>query len=113
MKSRLLGILCICVIALVATSTNANGPLASGLLNTVFILSCAVLGVVLLREAHLTQTLIVRQRGNRRYDMPAEFPLEDSQGVIVIQDRRRLPDRRKAKYDLDDLKTKHTKMASN
>ena len=58
-------------------------------------------------------TLIVRQKGSRRFDLPVEFPLTDSQGIIVIQDRRRLPDRRKAKYELDDLKAILTKMADN
>jgi hypothetical protein len=46
-------------------------------------------------------------------DMPVEFPLEDSQGVIVIQDRRRLSDRRKEIYGIDDLKVILSKMASN
>ena len=57
--------------------------------------------------------LIVRKNGDRRFDLPVEFPLEDSQRVFVIQDRRRLPDRRKAKYGLDDLKVILTKMADN
>jgi len=46
----------------------------------------------------------VRQKGNRRWNLPYEFPLVDSQGILVMRDRRRLPDRRKAAYDLDDLK---------
>ena len=54
--------------------------------------------------------LIIRQKGGRRFDMPVEFPLEDSQGVHVIQDRRRLPDRRKAKFELDDMKVISAKM---
>ena len=58
-------------------------------------------------------TKIVRQKGGRRFDIPVEFPLEDSQGVIVIQDRRRLPDRRKGIYGIDDLKVILSKMASN
>jgi len=113
-KSSLLGVLCICVIALAgAASTNANDPLASGLLYAVFIISCGVIGVWLLRKTDLSQTLIVRQKGSRRLDKPVEFPLESSQGVIVIQDRRRLPDRRKVKNDSDDLKVIPGKMASN
>ena len=48
--------------------------------------------------------LIIRKKGSRRFDSRVEFPLEDSQGVFVIQDRRRLPDRRKDKYELDDMK---------
>jgi hypothetical protein len=47
--------------------------------------------------------LIERQKVSRRFDLPVEFPLTDSQEVFVIQDRRRLPDRRSEKYDLDDL----------
>ena len=112
-KSLLPGVLCICVIALVSASTNANYPLALGLLNTVFLLSCGVMGVLLLRKVNLSQILIVRQRGSRRCDLPVELPLTDSRGVIIIQDRRRLPDRRKVKNDFDDLKGIHTKMASN
>ena len=55
---------------------------------------------------------IERQKGSRRFDMPAEFPLEDSQRIIVIQDRRRLPDRRKAEHSHNDLKAMLSKMNS-
>ena len=48
-------------------------------------------------------SLIVRQKGDRRFDLPVEFPLMDCQGVFVIKDRRQLTDRRKAKDDLGDL----------
>ena len=51
-------------------------------------------------------TLLERQKDSRRVDFPVEFPLTDSQGVIVIQERRRLPDRRWEQYDLDDLDDK-------
>ena len=112
-KSSLPGVLIICAIALVSASTNANDPLASGLLNTIFIISCGMLGVWLLRKTDLSQTLMVRQKGSRRIDLPVEFPLMDSQEVIVIQDRRQLPDRRKVKNDPDDLKAIPTKKASN
>ena len=57
--------------------------------------------------------LIIRQKGSRRFDLPVEFPLEDSQGVFVINDRRRLPDRRKAEVELDDMKVISAKMAEN
>ena len=57
--------------------------------------------------------LIVRKKGGRRFYQPVEFPLEDGQGIFVIQDRRRLADRRKEKYGLDDLKVILTKMAEN
>ena len=53
-----------------------------------------------------------RQKGSRRFDISVEFPLEDSQRVIVIQDRRRLPDRRKAEHSNDDQKVILSKMNS-
>jgi hypothetical protein len=56
-------------------------------------------------------TLITRQKGSRRFDLPVEFPLTDSREVIVIHDRRRLPDRRKAEYGLDDVKIILSKMS--
>jgi len=46
---------------------------------------------------------IARQKGNRRWDLPHEFPLVDSQGILVMCDRRRLTDRRKIHGDLDNL----------
>ena len=39
--------------------------------------------------------LVARQRDSRRDGLPIEFPLTDSQGLLVTEDRRRLPDRRK------------------
>lgn len=56
-------------------------------------------------------TLIIRQKGSRRLDLPVEFPLEDNHGLLVIHDRRRLQDRRKARYGLEDLKVILAKMA--
>jgi hypothetical protein len=47
--------------------------------------------------------MIIRQKCNRRVDLPVVFPLMDSRGVFVIKDRRQLSDRRKAKDDPDDL----------
>ena len=41
--------------------------------------------------------LAVRQKGSRRFDLPAEFPLMDGQGIIVIKDRRQITDRRMSK----------------
>jgi hypothetical protein len=61
----------------------------------------------------MNMKLVVRQKGSRRWKLPAEFPLTDSQGVFVIQDRRQLPDRRKAEYGLDDMKVIFAKMADN
>jgi len=57
--------------------------------------------------------LIIRQKGSRRFDLPVEFPLVDRQGVSVLQGRRRLPDRRKAKLELNDMKVISVKMAEN
>jgi len=106
-----MGVACICVIALVSASMNANDPFAPGLLNTIFIISCGVIGIWLLHKTNLSEVLKVRQKGSRRSDLPVEFPIMDSREVFVIQDRRQLPDRRKVKNDSDDLKVLPTKMA--
>ena len=95
------------------TNRNRNDTLSSEFLDTVFIISCGVLGVWLLRKTNLSEALKVRQKGSRRFDLPVEFPLTDSRGVILIQDRRRLPDRRKVKNDFDDQKSMPMKKASN
>lgn len=58
-------------------------------------------------------SLILRKKGSRRFDLPARFPLTDSRGVFVAQDRRVLPDRRKAEYGFDDLKVILSKMSDN
>jgi hypothetical protein len=51
-------------------------------------------------------SFITRQKGSRRFDLPAEFPLVDSNGVLVLEDRRQIPDRRKAVvHDINDLKS--------
>lgn len=42
--------------------------------------------------------LVIRQEGSRREDSPVEFPLTDSQGLLVDEDRRRHPDRRRLGY---------------
>jgi hypothetical protein len=47
--------------------------------------------------------IIVRQKGNRRWDLPHEFPLVDSEGILVMCDRRKLVDRRETLGDLDSL----------
>lgn len=117
-KLRLLGVLCMFVIALVSASTTSNDPLASNLLNAVFIISCGVIGVWLLRKMTVRETPIAKQkvfrkRSRRRISLPVEFPLTDRRNVIVLQDRRRLADRREVKNDLDDQKGIHTKVASN
>jgi len=46
---------------------------------------------------------VTRQKGDRRWDLPRDFPLVDSQGVLVRTERRRLPDRRSNRGDLDNL----------
>jgi hypothetical protein len=108
-----LSLLGICVIALVSALINASDPFAMGLLNTVFIISCGVMGVLLLRKADLCQNLIARKKGSRRFDRPVDFPLTDSRGVTLIQDRRRLADRREIIIGSDDQKSILTKKASN
>ena len=106
-----MGVACICVIALVSASINTNDPFAPGLLNTIFIISCGVIGLWLLRKANLSEALKVRQKGSRRSNLPVEFPLTDSQGLVVVKNRRRLSDRRKAKHGIDDLKIILERMA--
>ena len=56
--------------------------------------------------------LVIRQKAGRRWGLAADYPLMDSQGISVIQDRRRLPDRRKAEYDVNDLKVMLSKVNS-
>jgi hypothetical protein len=58
-------------------------------------------------------TLVVRQKGDRRFNLPVEFPLRDSQGLFVIKDRRQLSDRRKVKDDTDDLMVMLSEMADD
>ena len=43
-----------------------------------------------------------RSRGNRRWGLGAEFPLRDSEGLIVVTDRRRMSDRRLSNTSLED-----------
>jgi len=50
-------------------------------------------------------SFITRQKGSRRFDLPAEFPLVDSNGVLVLEDRRQTSDRRQPLHDINDLKT--------
>ncbi len=112
-RFRLLGVLCVCVITLVSVLASSNDALVSSLLNMVFIISCGVLGACLLRKTILCESLrAVRQRISRRFDLPVEFPLTDGRGVIVIQNRRRLADRRKLEDNFYEQRGIHTKMAS-
>ena len=50
-------------------------------------------------------SFITRQKGSRRFDLPAEFPLMDSNGVLILEDRRQTPDRQQLIQDINDLKT--------
>ena len=111
-KLRLLGVLCVCVIALVSVLTNSNDPLVSNLLNIVFIISCGVIGTCLLRKTIVCESLrVVRQRISRRFDLPVEFPLTDGRGIIVIHNRRRLADRRMLENNFYEQRGIHTKIA--
>jgi hypothetical protein len=55
--------------------------------------------------------LVIRHYEGRRSNSPVTFPVVDSEGVIVLRDRRVLANRRKARYGLDDLKVILSKMA--
>jgi hypothetical protein len=57
--------------------------------------------------------LVVREKGSRRLGLPVEFPLRDSQNILVVRDRRQLPDRRKQQCGIDDLKVILSKMSSD
>ena len=43
-----------------------------------------------------------RSKGQRRWGLDQEFPVKDSNGVIVVADRRQLTDRRLDKTSLAD-----------
>jgi hypothetical protein len=43
-----------------------------------------------------------RSLGNRRWGLDAEFPLRDSEGLMVVTDRRRMSDRRLCNTSLED-----------
>ena len=112
-KLRLFGVLCISVIALVSASANSNDPFVSNLLNTVFIISCIVIGVWLLHRTNLSEALILRRKGNRRFNLPVEFSLMDSREVNAFKDRRRVPDRRNENNNFGGQKVMLTKVTSN
>jgi len=54
-----------------------------------------------------------RQPGDRRWGLPAEFPLVDSTGFPVPADRRRLPNRRKANTSLEDMEILLSQLPAN
>ena len=60
----------------------------------------------------LPVSIIKRQKGSRRRYMAMQFPLTDSCGEFVFQERRKLPDRRKLLHDINDLKTILSKIYS-
>lgn len=43
-----------------------------------------------------------RKKGQRRWGLDVAFPLKDSNGCIVISNRRRLPDRRLDRITFED-----------
>ena len=43
-----------------------------------------------------------RSKGQRRWGLDAEFPLRDSDGLIVVTDRRRVTDRRLGNTSLEE-----------
>jgi len=47
--------------------------------------------------------IVKRQPGERRWEMPAEFPLAGHNGVRVAHDRRNGSDRRKSSASMEDL----------
>jgi hypothetical protein len=53
--------------------------------------------------SNATVKIITRQKGDRRWNLPDEFPILDCQGVMVLHDRRKLPDRRRGIHEFDDL----------
>ena len=57
--------------------------------------------------------LIVRQQGSRRMGLLVDFPLTDSEGALVVDDRRQITDRRKPVSDINDLKVILSKMVSD
>jgi hypothetical protein len=43
-----------------------------------------------------------RSKGQRRWELDHEFPVKDSDGVVVVTDRRRLTDRRLDNTSFED-----------
>ena len=56
-KLRLLGVLCMAVIALASAFMGSNDPLLSNLINAVFIISCGVIGIWLLRKINPSENM--------------------------------------------------------
>jgi len=51
-----------------------------------------------------SKDLVSRRKDSLRDGLPVELPLKDSQGLLVIKDRRRKPDQRKAEHDYINMK---------
>lgn len=64
-------------------------------------------------DSGLLVSVIKRQLGSRRRYTPVQFPLTDSRGAFVTHDRRQLPERRKRRNGLEDLKTVLSKIYSD
>jgi len=47
--------------------------------------------------------IVKRQAGERRWELPAGFPLAGHDGVLVAHDRRHGSDRRKSSASMEDL----------
>lgn len=54
-----------------------------------------------------------RQPGDRRWGLPAEFPLLDSTGFPVPADRRRLQNRRMANASLEEIEILLSQLPAN
>jgi hypothetical protein len=57
-------------------------------------------------------TCINRQRGDRRWGLPTEFPLNDGAGLLVLYDRRSGRERRKVTATSDELRDLFSKLPS-
>ena len=56
------------------------------------------------KGSDLPVSVIKRQKGSRRRYRSMRFPLTDSCGEFVCQERRQVPDRRKLQHGINDLK---------
>lgn len=55
------------------------------------------------RHGHEHMGITRRQLGERRWGLPVQYPLIDSNGVMVEYDRRKQCERRKAGLTLEEL----------
>lgn len=60
-----------------------------------------------------SMSAIVNRTRERRGKLDVEFPLIDIKGIVVLHDRRRLSDRRKAKCGIEDLRILLSKLGSH